>query len=105
MYPGIPPPNSNNYHRYNTGEEDAYRHVQDSSEPHHHSMDIARGVVAWRDDRRENIELGACKKWKTPVFFTARVGLRFVAEHHVLSSPRESTRHCRNVAHVSSDQR
>jgi hypothetical protein len=31
---------------------------------------------------------------------TARVGLRFVTEHHVLSSPRESTWHCQVKCHA-----
>jgi pyruvate dehydrogenase kinase 2/3/4 len=62
-------------------------------------MDIARGVVAWRDDRRENLELERLQEMEDALyrFFTARVGLRFVTEHHVLSSPRESTRALRNV--------
>lgn len=65
-------------------------------------MDIARGVVAWRDDRRENIELERLQEMEDALyrFFTARVGLRFVTEHHVLSSPRESTRALRNVTHM-----
>jgi pyruvate dehydrogenase kinase 2/3/4 len=70
-------------------------------------MDIARGVVAWRDDRRENLELERLQEMEDALyrFFTARVGLRFVTEHHVLSSPRESTRALRNVTHMfPSDQ-
>jgi pyruvate dehydrogenase kinase 2/3/4 len=65
-------------------------------------MDIARGVVAWRDDRRENLELERLQEMEDALyrFFTARVGLRFVTEHHVLSSPRESTRALRNVTHM-----
>jgi pyruvate dehydrogenase kinase 2/3/4 len=68
-------------------------------------MDIARGVVAWRDEinaGRENLELERLQEMEDALyrFFTARVGLRFVTEHHVLSSPRESTRALRNVTHM-----
>jgi pyruvate dehydrogenase kinase 2/3/4 len=74
-------------------------------------MDIARGVAAWRrtDDkqhggREQTLELETERLQEMEHalyrFFTARVGLRFLTEHHVLSSPRESTRALRNVTHM-----
>jgi pyruvate dehydrogenase kinase 2/3/4 len=58
-------------------------------------MAIARGVDAWRiskcaeefqHDRLQQMEEALYR------FFTARVGLRFLAEHHILSSPSHAGR-------------
>ena len=51
---------------------------------------ISRGVQAWREnDRREDMELERLQEMEDALyrFFTARVGLRFLTEHHILSSP------------------
>ncbi|CAB9511664.1 kinase isozyme 4, mitochondrial [Seminavis robusta] len=51
---------------------------------------IAQGLMEWLDDdRREDFELGRQQEMEDALvrFFTARVGLRFLAEHHILSSP------------------
>jgi pyruvate dehydrogenase kinase 2/3/4 len=52
-------------------------------------MAIARGVAAWQDDRREHLEFERMQEMEEALyrFFTARVGLRFLTEHHILSSP------------------
>jgi hypothetical protein len=71
---------------------------------------IAQGVTSWREnhrreslevarlqvvisaresDRRANLELARLQEMEDALyrFFTARVGLRFLTEHHILSSP------------------
>ncbi|OEU14047.1 alpha-ketoacid dehydrogenase kinase [Fragilariopsis cylindrus CCMP1102] len=49
---------------------------------------IARGVDTWIDERSfNNIKRYAEMEDALYRFFTARVGLRFLTEHHVLSSP------------------
>jgi pyruvate dehydrogenase kinase 2/3/4 len=55
---------------------------------------IARGVDEWlKSDLREDIELDRLQEMEEEMedalyrFFTARVGLRFLTEHHILSSP------------------
>lgn len=51
---------------------------------------ISQGVQAWREnDRREDMELERLQEMEDALyrFFTARVGLRFLTEHHILSSP------------------
>ena len=62
-------------------------------------MSIARGVLTWRGERSEELELQRMQEMEDTLyrFFTARVGLRFLAVHHVLSSERESTQALRDV--------
>lgn len=51
---------------------------------------IARGLAEWlNDERREDLELERQQEMEDALvrFFTARVGLRFLTEHHILSSP------------------
>jgi hypothetical protein len=51
---------------------------------------ISRGVQEWREnDRRDDMELARLQEMEDALyrFFTARVGLRFLTEHHILSSP------------------
>jgi pyruvate dehydrogenase kinase 2/3/4 len=55
---------------------------------------IARGVDEWlKNDLREDIELDQLQEMEDALyrFFTARVGLRFLTEHHILSSPSRDT--------------
>lgn len=50
---------------------------------------IARGLMEWLgDDRRGEMDLGRQQEMEDALvrFFTARVGLRFLGEHHILSS-------------------
>jgi len=49
---------------------------------------IARGIAELRDSRKEDLDLRRLNEMEDALyrFFTARVGLRFLAEHHVLSS-------------------
>mmetsp|Transcript_23668 Transcript_23668/g.34952 ORF Transcript_23668/g.34952 Transcript_23668/m.34952 type:complete len:540 (-) Transcript_23668:16-1635(-) len=53
-------------------------------------MEIARGIATWRDDRREDLAPMETQELEDVLirFFTARVGLRLMTEHHILSSPR-----------------
>lgn len=58
-------------------------------------MAIARGVDAWRkSERTEGIESERLRQMEDALyrFFIARVGLRFLTEHHILSSPRYASR-------------
>lgn len=50
---------------------------------------IARGVYSLRDHRREKLTHRKMLEMEVALyrFFTARVGLRFLTEHHVLSAP------------------
>lgn len=51
---------------------------------------IARGIDEWlKNDLREDIEIDRLQEMEDALyrFFTARVGLRFLTEHHILSSP------------------
>jgi hypothetical protein len=52
---------------------------------------IAQGVDTWLEanDQREDLELERLQEMEDALyrFFTARVGLRFLTEHHILSSP------------------
>ena len=51
---------------------------------------IARGVLAWREnDHRGALEFERMQEMEDALyrFFMARVGLRFLTEHHILSSP------------------
>lgn len=52
-------------------------------------MDIARGIHSWHDERREDLDPIQTQEMEDALyrFFTARVGLRFLTEHHILSSP------------------
>lgn len=52
-------------------------------------MAIARGVSSLRDIRREELDVRRLQEIEEALyrFFTARVGLRFLTEHHILSSP------------------
>lgn len=70
-------------------------------------MNIARGVLDWRsghhktttthddDDDDESNNMSRLQEMEDALyrFFTARVGLRFLVEHHVLSSPLEECAH------------
>lgn len=49
---------------------------------------IARGIAELRDARREDLDLRRLREMEDALyrFFTARVGLRFLTEHHVLSA-------------------
>lgn len=51
-------------------------------------MDIARGIQLWQDERREDLDPMQTQEMEDALyrFFTARVGLRFLTEHHILSS-------------------
>jgi pyruvate dehydrogenase kinase 2/3/4 len=53
-------------------------------------MDIARGLQEWQIGRGncEDLDLAQTKEMEDALyrFFTARVGLRFLTEHHILSS-------------------
>ena len=50
--------------------------------------DIARGIQQWQDERREDLDPMQTQEMEDALyrFFTARVGLRFLTEHHILSS-------------------
>jgi len=64
---------------------------------------IARGVASWRGGRKtEDLEAERLQEMEDALyrFFTARVGLRFLIEHHVLSSPRESAQKLVNATHM-----
>eukprot|EP00546_Thalassionema_frauenfeldii_P017349 CAMPEP_0178902106 /NCGR_PEP_ID=MMETSP0786-20121207/4422_1 /TAXON_ID=186022 /ORGANISM="Thalassionema frauenfeldii, Strain CCMP 1798" /LENGTH=409 /DNA_ID=CAMNT_0020573339 /DNA_START=527 /DNA_END=1759 /DNA_ORIENTATION=+ len=52
-------------------------------------MEVARGISTWRDDRREDLGPMETQELEDALirFFTARVGLRLMTEHHILSSP------------------
>jgi pyruvate dehydrogenase kinase 2/3/4 len=54
-------------------------------------MDIARGIHTWHDDRKEALDHAQTKEMEQALyrFFTARVGLRFLTEHHILSMENE----------------
>mmetsp|Transcript_146 Transcript_146/g.236 ORF Transcript_146/g.236 Transcript_146/m.236 type:complete len:538 (-) Transcript_146:168-1781(-) len=64
-------------------------------------MDIARGIHTWHDDRREDLDPAQTQEMEDALyrFFTARVGLRFLTEHHILSSvnSKEEQRHKNNA--------
>jgi hypothetical protein len=55
---------------------------------------IAKGLVEWfhHDNRREDLEVARQQEMEDALvrFFTARVGLRFLTEHHILSSPNQA---------------
>lgn len=56
-------------------------------------VSIARGVQVWSEDgRRDQVQDERLQEMEDALerFFTARVGLRFLTEHHVLSSKRAS---------------
>jgi pyruvate dehydrogenase kinase 2/3/4 len=58
-------------------------------------MDISRGVAAWREAAQEkDFPKKRLQEMEDALyrFFTARVGLRFLTEHHVLCSGRDSSR-------------
>lgn len=61
-------------------------------------MAIARGLADWRKDVGD-VEVKRLQQMEEALyrFFTARVGLRFLTEHHVLSCHRESAKALRNV--------
>ena len=50
---------------------------------------LSRGINSLRDHRREGLSSRKIKEMEVALyrFFTARVGLRFLTEHHVLSAP------------------
>lgn len=50
---------------------------------------LSRGINSLRDHRREGLTSRKIKEMEVALyrFFTARVGLRFLTEHHVLSAP------------------
>lgn len=54
-------------------------------------MEIARGISTWRDDRQEDLGPKEAQELEDALvrFFTARVGLRLLTEHHILSSPKD----------------
>jgi len=54
-------------------------------------MEIARGISTWRDDRQEDLGPKEAQELEDALvrFFTARVGLRLLTEHHILSSPKQ----------------
>ena len=67
-------------------------------------MAIARGVDAWRKtNRADELELDRLQQMEDALyrFFTARVGLRFLTEHHILSSPRLASRNVLRKSHSS----
>jgi pyruvate dehydrogenase kinase 2/3/4 len=80
---------------------------------------VARGVSAWESHQRslyvtgdgevsaEELEAleGRLNDMEDALyrFFTARVGLRLLLEHHVLSSPRPECQALRNVTHLFED--
>ena len=52
---------------------------------------LSRGVAEWvANEKREDLELTCLQDMEGALyrFFTARVGLRFLAEHHILSDPK-----------------
>ena len=53
---------------------------------------IARGVAVLKDNRREELNVRRLSEMEEYLnkFFTARVGLRFLIEHHVLSTKKET---------------
>jgi pyruvate dehydrogenase kinase 2/3/4 len=57
-------------------------------------MAIARGLNAWRKSHTEELEMDRFHQMEEALyrFFTARVGLRFLTEHHILTSPRHASR-------------
>jgi len=56
-------------------------------------MEIARGITTWRDNRREELGPKESQELEDALvrFFTARVGLRLLTEHHILSSPKHAS--------------
>lgn len=62
-------------------------------------MDIARGIRVWEEEhcyhRKEDLDLSRLRNMEDALyrFFTARVGLRFLTEHHILSSPACQIKH------------
>jgi len=56
-------------------------------------MEIARGISTWRDHRREDLGPKESLELEDALirFFTARVGLRLLTEHHILSNPKHTS--------------
>lgn len=52
-------------------------------------MTISQGVSSWLESRKEEINEASLQEMENALyrFFTARVGLRFLAQHHILSDP------------------
>jgi pyruvate dehydrogenase kinase 2/3/4 len=61
-------------------------------------MDIARGIQMWSDERHQDLRRDESKDIQEALyrFFTARVGLRFLTEHHILSSTKHKDSTLRN---------
>mmetsp|Transcript_24893 Transcript_24893/g.57977 ORF Transcript_24893/g.57977 Transcript_24893/m.57977 type:complete len:346 (-) Transcript_24893:900-1937(-) len=58
-------------------------------------MAVARGIMAWHEEEnmREDLDPIHLQEMEDGLyrFFTARVGLRFLVQHHVLSSPQHTS--------------
>eukprot|EP00522_Entomoneis_paludosa_P009424 CAMPEP_0172441984 /NCGR_PEP_ID=MMETSP1065-20121228/2469_1 /TAXON_ID=265537 /ORGANISM="Amphiprora paludosa, Strain CCMP125" /LENGTH=641 /DNA_ID=CAMNT_0013191625 /DNA_START=333 /DNA_END=2258 /DNA_ORIENTATION=+ len=68
-------------------------------------MAVARGLAHWREENQlspRDLEPERLQEMEDALyrFFTARLGLRFLTEHHVLSCHRESTKDLRKVTHM-----
>ena len=70
-------------------------------------MAIARGINSWRDDRREDLDPTRLQDMEDALyrFFTARVGLRLLTEHHILSSPHRSQTSSPCNDHIATDNK
>ena len=66
---------------------------------------IAEGIQVWSEDH-DDIDAERLQQMEDALyrFFTARVGLRFLAIHHALSSTRPSTLHLRKVVSFFNDE-
>ena len=55
-------------------------------------MDIARGIQMWQEERHADLDRKQTQEMEDALyrFFTARVGLRLLTEHHILSSTKFS---------------
>ena len=66
---------------------------------------IARGINSWREERKEDLDPVKLQDMENALyrFFTARVGLRFLTEHHILSSPQRSQTSTLRDDHIAPD--
>jgi pyruvate dehydrogenase kinase 2/3/4 len=99
-FQSIPPPT-------NQEQEDAFTDVLQSIvlDRRNIPMAIARGINSWRDERREDLDPTRLQDMEDALyrFFTARVGLRFLTEHHILSSPHRSQTSSLRNDHIAPD--
>lgn len=62
-------------------------------------MDIARGIQMWQEERHADLDRKQTQEMEDAIyrFFTARVGLRLLTEHHILSSTKLSNDHKKSL--------